>query len=173
MPVIDFQSALALLLRDGGWRDAFRADAAGTCRRLGVEAADADVLAGLEPSQLEVQAEILLRKRLERIRPHLKESCRRLGPRLWAEFRRYGREHWENEGLADAVAFAGHLSVARPASLARWEWMRLRFIAGPNRRFAVYPISSSASLFRWRVGVVVLRRRSDGTVAEGSLGLGL
>lgn len=173
MPSVDFQNALALLLRDGGWRDAFRTDAAATCRRLGVAEDDASVLAGLEPGQLETQADVLLRKRLERVRPHLTESCRRLGSGLWAEFRRYARERWENEGLADALAFAGHVAAVRPGALARWEWARLRFMADAKRCFGVGPVLTYANPLRWRVGLLLFIRRRDGTAGEGWLGLGL
>lgn len=139
MAAIDFETALARLLRDGFLRDAFAKDPILLAKQIGVRDTDFQTLVSLPPADLEFQANVLLHKRYDEIRRVLPVTCRRLGNGAWPSFKEYGRSHWPQHvpvALCDARAFCGFLRVTNPAALCRSEENRIVF-AGSDKRFSL------------------------------------
>ena len=162
---IDFTTALARLLCDGARRDLFRANPANTARELNVRAEDQAAFLALSPEELEVQAEVLLRKRLDQIKALGPITCARLGTGLWPRFREYARDHWTASEQQDALAFCEHLFKIDAETVSRSEWNRLRFIASPARIHIRF-VRDLRVGNRERSGIQILQRRNGSRVSE-------
>ena len=151
---IDFATALARLLRDGSLRDAFAADSIQWTRELDVSDEDFQALVSLSLAELEVQANVLLRKRFDEVRRLLPVTCSRIGKVAWSCFKEYARRHWPQQvpmALSDAQAFCIFLRVHNPQILCRSEENRVVF-AGSDKTlqpvFGARSAEARANTFR-------------------------
>lgn len=132
---IDFITALGRLLRDGNLRDAFAASAETVAGQINLCRNDWPVFLQLVPEDLEFQARILLRKRLELVRQLLPETARRLGEDFWPSFLKYSRASWPSEPRAavqDSFQFCQRLMRQHSQLVSKSEWNRLRFALSKN-----------------------------------------
>src|SRR5437868_1509450 len=83
---IDFVTAFGRLLRDGSLRDAYAQDPLRTTECLGMRAEDRPALLGLNPEHLELQAEVLLRKRFDALSRLIPRTIENAGERAWPLF---------------------------------------------------------------------------------------
>ena len=128
--MIDFTTALGRLLRHGSLREAFAADTSAVAEQIGVRTEDRDAFCALSPEELEVQADILLRKRFGLVEPLLPGTCASLGDDAWASFRQYARSCWHEDPWQDANGWCGRLAVEGRISHDAREACRARFVAG-------------------------------------------
>ena len=127
---IDFQTALARLLRAAPLREQFARDPASVAEQLQVRATERDAFAALSAEEIEIQAAILLRKRFEAVRRLIPSTMERLGARAWDCFRTHARGHWPEAPameLCDTQQFCAHLADTQPAALCPVEVNRLLF----------------------------------------------
>lgn len=135
MAEIDFITALGRLLRDGNLRDAFAANPQAVAGQINLGRRDWPAFMQLVPEDLEFQARILLRKRLELVRQLLPETVRGLGENFWPQFLEYARASWPVEPravLQDAFQFCRRLRQQQPQVVNQSEWNRLRFALSEN-----------------------------------------
>lgn len=161
MAEIDFITAFARLLRDGKLRDAFAANPQAVARQVHLRIADLPAWRQLIPADVEFQADVLLRKRLDWVKFFAPETCRRLGEKLWPNFRAFARENWPPENAAkifDSFQFCERLKQQSPESVAAAEWNRLRF-AISQRRLAFHRVQRTDSQQRTRRGLQIFLRR--------------
>ena len=112
---IGFNSALARLLREGLLRDAFRDDPDGVLAGMSLASPrDREALRALRYEDLEVQADILLRKRFDGVKCIVPRTCEAAG---WHSFRTYARACWPETPEADAAEFCDH--AGRPVPVER------------------------------------------------------
>lgn len=123
--MIDFTTALGRLLQDGRLRDIFATDPDAALAGLKLSDADRAALRALDSAGLEIQADILLRKRFDLVARRCPQTC----VNAWLEFRAYGREHWPEGEMSDTLGFCKHLGANR---VFPCEWNRLRFAAGKS-----------------------------------------
>ena len=165
MHAIDFTTALARLLRDGIRRDSFRASATSAADELNVRAEDRAAFLRLAPAELEAQADVLLRKRLDHVKRLAPELCARLAGQLWPRFQEYARDRWPDDTIRDALLFCEHVLLNEAPTVSRTELNRLRFLAGrASMRVCVVhdlPVGN-----RRRNGIQILRRGGQGGVRE-------
>lgn len=136
MVAIDFITAFGRLLRDGAMRDAFAANPRALAAQLNLCASDCAALSQLIPADLEFQAGVLIRKRLDSVRRIIPETCRLLGAETWPTFHAYARTSWpprEHSAAHDAHGFCRHLQHHQPNSLCEAELNRLRFVLSQDR----------------------------------------
>ena len=136
MAAIDLITALGRLLRDGSLRDALAFNSHAVVVQLGVRESDCPAVMQLVPEDLEFQARVLLRKRLEAVRRILPETICQLGGAAWPAFHQYARTHWPagDDGIThDAYEFCRHLKQSSPESLCAAEWNRLQFVVSKKR----------------------------------------
>jgi len=136
--VADFPTVLARLLSDGALRDAFAASRKAALEEFSLGEGDQQALENLDPEDLEFQAEILLRKRFDRVRGLIPNTCRELPGEGWSDFIDYARCRWLGGEFApqnDALAFCRYLRMKRPGTVAGEEENRLVF-ATSGRRWA-------------------------------------
>ncbi len=148
---MDFNTALARLLRDGKLRDAFRADPRKALAEMALEDVDRRALEGLDFAGLEVQADILLHKRFDLVKRWMPGTCEKAGR---PAFRVFARNQWPEDGLRDARQFCGYLAFS--GQLEPAENNRVRFLAGASR-FSLHGVARSSSspagvqvFWRWR-----------------------
>lgn len=123
---IGFNSALARLLREGPLRDTFRNDPDGVLAGMSLASPrDREALRALRYEDLEVQADILLRKRFDGVKRIVPRTCEAAG---WHGFREYARACWPETPEADAAEFCEH--AGRPVPVER---NRARFSAGSGK----------------------------------------
>lgn len=130
-------------------RDTFAVDPAGVLVELSLGEADHHALVALPFADLEVQADILLRKRFDLVRRWMPRTCAEAG---WEAFRLCTRNHPPSEVLQDARRF-GESLAASPLLDAR-ERNRVCFLAG-TVWFSLHWNASPAGMqifFRWRGG---------------------
>lgn len=147
MPAIDFITAFGRLLRDGVMRDALAVNPRALAAQLNLCESDCAALAQLIPADLEFQACVLIRKRLDIVRRIIPETCRLLGAETWPVFHAYARTRWpsgEPSAAHDAHGFCCHLQQHQPDSLCDAERNRLRFACSQNR-FALHFIRRNQS----------------------------
>ena len=133
MHAIDFTTALARLLRDGAQRDSFRANAIGAADQLNVRAEDRAAFITLSPAELDAQADVLLRKRLDHVKRLAPALCAKCADRLWPRFREYARHQWPESATGDALHFCEHVLLSDSGIASRTELNRLRFLASTAR----------------------------------------
>jgi len=137
---IDFITALGRLLRDGLLRDAFAVNPKAAATTVRLRRADLKAWQNLVPEDLEFQAAVLLRKRLDLVKFFAPETCRQIGENLWPAFEKYGRTNWPNEHLPksnDALQFCRHLREETAQQVSISEWNRLSF-ANSHRYFSLH-----------------------------------
>lgn len=142
MPATDFITAFGRLLRDGALRDEFARQPEVVARRLNIAEGERPALLRLIPEEVEIQAHVLLRKRLDVVRRVIPETCRRLQQGEWPVFLEFGRAQWPGEGEpagGDAHEFCRHLRRTNPECVNAAEWHRLEF-AFSQRRFSIHRI---------------------------------
>ena len=142
MAAIDFITVFGRLLRDGAMRDVFAANPRAVAAQLNLRESDCAALTQLIPADLEFQAGVLIRKRLDIVRRIIPETCRLLGAETWPLFHTYARTNWppgEQSAAHDAQGFCHHLQEHQPDLLCEAELNRLRF-AFSQDRFALYLI---------------------------------
>ena len=140
MAAIDFMTVFGRLLRDGAMRDAFAANPHALVAQLNLRESDCAALAQLIPADLEFQACVLIRKRLDIVRRIIPETCRALDAEMWPVFKAYARTTWPTSGQSaayDAHGFCRHLQQHQPDALCEAELNRLRF-ALSRCRFALH-----------------------------------
>ena len=137
---IDYTTALARLLSDQNLRAEFKANPDAVTHKLAVRAEDFAAVAALAPDELEIQARVLLRKRLDAIRPIIPQTCARLGEALWPRFESYACRLplVSSRGeLQDALGFCLHMAEIDNGAVVQSELHRLRFVQG-RRWLAVH-----------------------------------
>lgn len=136
MAALDFITAFGRLLRDGAMRDALAANPSALAAQLNLRDGDYAALMQLIPADLEFQAGVLLRKRLDIVCRIVPETCRLLGAETWPVFHAYARTNWpigEQTAAKDAHGFCRHLKQHRPDFLCEAELNRLRFALSQDR----------------------------------------
>ena len=172
---IDFITAFGRLLRDGTLRDVFAADPQGAAKQVQLRSSDLPAWLQLVPADVEFQADVLLRKRLDIVKHFVPGTCRRLGEKLWAIFQPYGRVNWPLEGSAknfDAFQFCRHLLGERSDTVIASEWNRLSF-ALSDRKLAVHWAELPSKSRRPRKGLQLFLRQRDGRWRESFFYFGL
>ncbi|HAB14832.1 MAG TPA: hypothetical protein PLX89_09860 [Verrucomicrobiota bacterium] len=157
MPAIDFTTALARLLRDGRLRDEFAADPKAVTAQMELAERDSLTLQALDPTDLEFQAQVLLRKRFDVVRRLIPQTCRHLSDQAWPSFAQYARGHWPNSGDAaeiDAQAFCSHLQSVYSDRVSPLEWNRLRF-ALSKKLLAVHLLGRNATQTRTALQILI------------------
>ena len=161
----DFITAFGRLLRDGALRDRLAANPEAAAEQADLSPNDWPAWRQLVPAEVEFQAGVLLRKRLELVRPLLPETCRRLGDNLWPAFQAYARYHWPtatNPKWEDALEFCTRLTRQHPGLVYAAERNRLEF-ARSGRRIALYRTILKTARQPVRPGVqLFLRSRKNG-----------
>ena len=160
MPAIDFTTALGQLLCDGALRDALAADPRAVAARLNLRESDHAALVQLVPADLEFQAGVLIRKRLNLVCRIVPETCQMLGDETWPVFHAYARSHWparKQSAAHDAQGFCRHVQQHQPDCLCEAEWNRLRF-AFSAHRFAIHFIHRQPSRHQSKRGLQLLVR---------------
>lgn len=130
MTEIDFITAFGRLLRDGKLRDRFAVDPRTVAEEIHLRQSDWTAWEQLVPADVEFQATVLLRKRLDLIKFFAPETCRRMGGKLWPVFYSYARSDWPSDGsakISDAFLFCQHLKQQNPKAVAASERNRLEF----------------------------------------------
>jgi len=152
---IDFITAFGRLLRDGSLRDVYAASPQAAAGQIRLRRPDLALWLQLVPEDVEFQATVLLRKRLELVKYFVPETSRRAGERLSAAFRGYARTHWPPDGcdqFFDTYLFCQHLDQHLPGTVVRTEWNRLAFVAS-ERRVAVHWVRLPVAPPGWRFGI--------------------
>jgi hypothetical protein len=158
-PTVDLITALGRLLRDGGLRDAFALNPSALAAQLHVRKSDQPAVIQLNPHELEFQASLLLRKRLQSVRHLAPETCRCLGERTWPLFRQYSRAYWptgRNFATADAHHFLVFLRQQNPLDCDALEWNHLQFSVN-HKRVALHFITVTRlrSHHRWAMQFLI------------------
>ena len=167
MGLAEMQKTLARLYTDAAVRERFFGDPLKVGRELGLDDAEASLLARLSASEVKRFSESLHNKRLSGVAKLLPLTQRALRGRFNAHFMRYADEN-RSEGvgqhLDDALAFAEYLTakLREERMGSGWTLDLLRFesarvsAANPTRRFV-------ARLFRHDISLLVrsLARREE------------
>ena len=162
MGEIDFITALGRLLHDVRLRDAFRKDRVRTVEKLNVSATDRETIDGLALEEVEFQARILLKKRLNAIQRRLPTTCERLGYRLWTTFVDYsGKVSSQGNPTEDACRFAEYVAMAVPAAKCPSEVNRWQFAAGRALFSVRFTRDAGTSMFGGSALQVFVRWRDD------------
>jgi len=169
---IDFTTALARLLRDGAQRDSFRTSAIRAADQLNVRAEDRAAFITLSPAELDAQADVLLRKRLDHVKRLAPALCARFAGHLWPRFRDYARQQWPDDANGDALHFCEHVLRSDAGIVSRTELNRLRFLAS-TARLRINAVRDLPIAPRRRSGIQILRRSRKGRVRETWLYLAL
>jgi len=135
---IDFITAFGRLLLDGKLRDVFAASPQTAAGQIHLRRSDWPAWQQLVPADVEFQASVLLRKRLDLVKFFAPETCRRMGGELWPTFQDYARlggPSGSSAKISDAFLFCRCLRQRNAKAVAASEWNRLDF-ALSNRRAA-------------------------------------
>jgi hypothetical protein len=157
---IDFITAFGRLLRDGKLRDAFAANPSGAGVQIGLRRYDFPAWLELAPDDVEFQATVLLRKRLDIVKSIAPETCHRLGEELWPTFHKYARAYWPSDvdpKIFDAYQFCRHLKYQAHKIVTPTEWNRLNF-ALTKQRVAVHWVKVPAIKEKSRHGFQLFLR---------------
>ncbi len=165
MHTIDLTTALGRLLRDGARRDSFRADAANTAEEFNLRPEDRAAFLTLSPSELEAQADVLLRKRLDCVKRLAPNLCAKLSGALWPRFREYARNQWHEDKTRDALFFCEHVARDDFELLSRTELNRLQFLTSDSK-IRVHFVRDLRFGNGRRRGIQILRRSRKRSVGE-------
>ncbi|HTB84915.1 MAG TPA: hypothetical protein VK742_14760 [Candidatus Sulfotelmatobacter sp.] len=164
MGEIDFITAFARLLRDGKLRDLFANNPLAAANQIHLATSELPAWRQLNPDELEFQAEVLLRKRLDLVKFFAPKTCAQVEERLWPTFREFARENWPPENTAkflDAFQFCGWLKQRKPEVIAAAEWNRLDF-AVSNHRMNFHFVRLPDARWKMRHGLQIFLRRRAG-----------
>ncbi len=100
---------------------------------LRVNEGDRPAVEALDAGEVEAQATVLLRKRLDAIRRWLPATLKTLEERAWPTFAAYARVGWPASPAEDARDFGRHLLRAIPAEVNNRELHRAEFAASGRR----------------------------------------
>jgi hypothetical protein len=168
---IDFVTALGRLLHDVRLREAFRADRAHTVEALNVRTTDCQAIVRLAPDEVEFQARILLKKRLDAIQRFIPITCERLGEGIWTTFVDYSNKISSlSDVTEDACCFAEYVAEAVPAARCSSEVNRLRFAKGRSRFCMRFTRDAGRSMLGGRA-LQAFVRWSDGGWKEWRVGI--
>lgn len=171
MGEIDFVTALGRLLHDGRLREAFREDRTRVVEALNVRAADCRAVLALAVDEVEFQARLLLRKRLNAIQRFIPITCKQLGDGLWTTFVDYSNGiSSPSSATADAYCFSKYVAEAVPAAMCSSEVNRLRFATGRSRFCVRFTPDAGASMLGGRA-LQVFVRWSDSGWKEWRMGI--
>jgi hypothetical protein len=157
---IDFITALGRLLRDGNLRDAFAADPQAVAAKVCLRQSDLPAWLQLVSAEVEAQATVLLRKRLDLVKFFAPETCCRAGKNLWPSFQQYARVNWppaEGPRLLDTFEYCRHLRTRGFGTVIDSEWNRLDF-ALSRRRVALHWVPLPARDDQTRRGIQLFWR---------------
>ena len=163
----EFSEALGRLLTDGQLRDDFAVDPDGVVSKLCEDALVRAELVLLKMEDLEVQAEVLLRKRFEVVKRFLPGLITRLETKAWPAFRQYARNQWAS-APQDALGFAEYAGKEDSSKVDPSEMNRLRFAVQSNSLLKIHwiiikPSHPALQILmriekeRWREWVLYLR----------------
>jgi hypothetical protein len=172
---IDFITAFGRLLRDGKLRDTFAVNPRAAAEEVQLRSPDLAAWLQLVPADVEFQATVLLRKRLDLIKYFAPETCRQHGEKLWQVFQAYARTCWPPDCDAkflDAFEFCHHLKKEAAENIAMSEWNRMQFALSKNRA-SLHWVEQPAGARRKRRGFQFLLRRHQGGWREFFFYLGL
>lgn len=161
---IDFNTALARLLRDASLREQFAREPAIIAAQLQLRAAERAAFAALSAEEIEIQAMILLRKRFEAVRRVIPATLQLLGDKAWEFFLAHARGDWPpapGVEIRDAEKFCAHLSKVQPAALCPIEMNRLRFRLN-RQAIALHYVPNFRLRGRMRPALHILVRRGSG-----------
>jgi hypothetical protein len=164
-PAIDLVTALGRLLSNGALRDALADDASLVATNINLRREDQPALLQLVPDELEFQACVLLRKRLEGVRKLAPQTCDALGDELWSVFHRYARNRppsGEYSVVRDAYGFCHFLETIPLKTGCASELNRLRFVLN-RKRLAIHCLRRTKQNQQVAPAVqLLLRHRSGG-----------
>lgn len=132
---IDFQRALALLLRDAGMRCRLRDDPGAIIAQMKLDEADAAALNAISAAALDQQAHTLVRKRFSEVAAFLPRTLATLN-NAFEQFEEFAAGFWpegHRRHFEDALAFARWLTRRSPGYVCSSERNRLEFIASGRR----------------------------------------
>ena len=133
MGLAKLQGVLARLYTDAALRERFFANPEGVSEVLGLSSDEAQQLARMSAPQVNFFANSLKRKRLNEVHRMLPLTCRVLGKRFGALFRRYADTHAPSgvkKHLEDAIAFSRFVEqAAAEAGIEPWVVDLLRYEA--------------------------------------------
>lgn len=130
MAAVDFITALGRVLHDGTLRDAFAHDATAFVKTIDLRESDQASFLRLSPTDLEVQARVLLRKRFDQVRRLLPRTCQALGKSAWEHFVvsvRSSEAYGNDTKVQDAYRFCTHVARVQTSGVCAREFNRCRF----------------------------------------------
>jgi hypothetical protein len=160
---IDFITAFGRLLRDGRLRDVFSASPQAAADLVQLRLSDRPIWLQLTPFDVETQAEVLLKKRMDIVKFVAPQTSRRLGQKLWPVFHQYGRINWPPERSAkiyDTFLFCQYVKQHEPEAVVASEWNRVIF-AFSKRRAAFCWVQMPTVRQKARHGLQFFIRRRD------------
>ncbi|MEM7476670.1 MAG: hypothetical protein AAF483_16910 [Planctomycetota bacterium] len=107
-PPPDITSVMGRLLSDQVLREEFANSPHEVAQRLGLEGANLEYIAALDPVELEQQAETLVLKRFQEVRALAPNSLHALGGEALTLFRYYAQQEWPSghrRHLIDTIGF--------------------------------------------------------------------
>jgi len=174
VPAIDFITAFGRLLRDASLRHAYASDPLGTAENIGLPIESRSAWLALDPTDLEFQAEVLLRKRFEAVSQLIPQTIANAGARAWPLFAEYARHVWpggEPVELDDARGFCSHLESLQNGFIQTEERNRVRFAAG-NSRVAFHQVADAFIRHRRRPCLQVFLRTTGRAWHELRISIG-
>ena len=162
MEQTDLVTAFGRLLRDGALRDAYASNPLKTAECLGLRIEDRHVFLSLNPQDLEIQAEVLLRKRFEAVSRLIPQTIANAGGRAWPLFAEYAREVWPTGAppeLDDAKQFCLYLATLNDSPISVRERNCIRF-ATNDSLFAIHVVADAVVRGRRRYCLQVFVRSS-------------
>lgn len=122
--------ALALLLSDAGMRRRFSENADIVINELKLNAQDRRLLQSVSAQQLEIQAQLLIKKRLREVYKIVPLTMKGLGTTVFSVFAQYAVQYWPQSHRRheqDAARFCAYLKQCQHP-YNRSEWNRMRFV---------------------------------------------
>ena len=159
---IAFTTALAKLLSDPRWLEAYKSDRRNTARQLDLADSDLNAFLSLNENLLTQQAASLLNKRFHEVSQIACFTVRMLGQRARALFTEFAPSSWpegHRRHLADAAEFCRYLKRTRQ-DFCRAELNYLEFLLS-KRRLSVRLVRDFYVHNRPRFAVQVLYRKNS------------
>ena len=120
------EAALVQLLSDPSQRRRFLSDRSAWLTERNLDPARCRALLELNSAELEVQAEVLIDKRLAEVSDLLPETLSRLGTRAARLFRAYAPSTWPEGHLQDALRFLAYVEQRDPCAPSSRDWAYVR-----------------------------------------------
>jgi hypothetical protein len=157
---VELTTALGRLLRDAALRQQFRQNPTGIASALGVPDDSLCALTSLNLHELDLQAEMLLKKRFHEVQRLLPDTFNGLGATAYEQFVQYAGDHWpqgHQRHIEDAAGFGQYLLEHARAYVCRSELNRVAFLAG-RRRITVHWVPDGLLSGRRRHAIQILYR---------------